>query len=159
MPDNSERLKKAREYAFLLLKFRPRSISEFREKLARRNFSQEIIDELVSDFVKRGLLDDAKFTKLWIEDRQHLKPAGKLKLKAELAAKGIAQADIDEAIRVLTPEAGEYGSALNLAKKRVGRLGNLDKQTIKRRLYGYLERRGFSYDVIGRAVREASRKE
>ena len=154
MANESEQFKKAKEYAFLLLKFRPRSINEFKEKLKRHGYSEEITDELIKDFKKRGLLDDSKFAKLWIEDRMHIKPMGKLKLKLELEGKGINEEDINGAFDKLSADTNEYETAKGLAQKRLGQLGNLDRITIKRRIFEFLKRRGFSYDVVVRVTRE-----
>ena len=150
-------IKKAKAYAFLLLKYRPRSIAEFREKLNKRGFSEDVITELVTDFKKRGLLDDAKFAKMWIEDRMNLKPMGKFKLRQELKEKGVSEFDIDDTFENAKNEIDEYESARKLASGRLRQLSGLDKVTAKRRLAGFLERRGFSYDAVMKAVREVTK--
>ena len=147
-------MKKAIGYAFLLLKYRPRSIAEFREKLNKRGFSEDIINELTADFKKRGLLDDAKFAKMWLENRINLKPMGKLRLKQELKAKGVSEFDIDDAIDNLKDQFDECQAAKALAQKRMRQLSGLDKITIVRRLSGFLGRRGFSYESVAKAVKE-----
>ena len=146
-------IKKARQYALLLLKYRPRSINEFREKLNKHGFSEDVINELVTDFKKRGLLDDTKFAKMWLADRMSFKPMGRFKLKAELKAKGISEFDIDDAIAGAKDDIDEYESARKLALGRLRQLSGLDKVTAKRRLAGFLERRGFSYDAVMKAVK------
>jgi len=154
MPDNSQELKNAKKYAFLLLKFRPRSINEFRGKLKRHGFQEEIIEELVNDFKNRGLLDDAKFAELWAFNRANLKSIGKIKLEAELEAKGLDKIDIEKGLSVLAREVDEYDSARALAEKRTSRLAGLDKITKKRRLFAFLQRHGFSSDVSVKVTKE-----
>lgn len=159
MPQDSEQLKKAREYAFLLLKFRPRSINEFREKLNKHGFSEDVIDKITADFKKRGLLDDAKFAKMWLADRMNLKPMGKLKLRQELKEKGISEFDIDDTFESAKNEIDEYESARKLAQNRLRQMKGLHELTMKRRLAGFLSRRGFSYSVVAKVVREALKDE
>lgn len=154
MPQDSEQLKKAREYAFLLLKFRPRSINEFREKLNKHGFSEDVIDKITADFKKRGLLDDAKFAKMWLADRMNLKPMGKLKLRQELKEKGISEFDIDDTFESAKNEIDEYESARKLAQNRLRQMKGLHELTMKRRLAGFLSRRGFSYDAVIKVVNE-----
>lgn len=151
-------MRKARTYAFLLLRYRPRSIAEFKEKLNKHGFGKDVIDEVTEDFKKRGLLDDAKFAKMWIENRINLKPTGKARLKQELKEKGVSEFDVDDAISA-TSGFDESASATELAIKKASQLKGLDEVTIKRRLYGYLQRRGFSFDIVSKAVREAMKNE
>jgi len=154
----SEELKKAKEYALLLLKFRPRSVGEIKEKLKRRGLGECVISAVVEDFKRRGLLDDAVFAKAWVRDRMSLKPQGRLKLKMELKAKGVEPAYIDEALEEAS-ETDEYEIARNLAKRRAWHSGRMDKPTLERRLLGFLRRRGFSYDIVNKVVKEVTKSE
>ena len=154
MPENTEQLKKARSYALLLLKYRFRSVAEFREKLNKRGFSEGVISELAADFRKRGLLDDAKFAKMWLESRMSLRPMGKIRLIQELKAKGVSDFDIEDAIDNAKGLINENETAKALVAKRLRHLSGLDKITIRRRLAGFLGRRGFSYEAVAKALRE-----
>ena len=158
MSIDDKQLKKATGYAFLLLKYRPRSIAEFTEKLTKRGFSQDIIDELLNDFKKRGFLDDLKFAKLLIQDRIKLKPMGRFKLKQELNAKGISEFDSDDALEAMSGEMDEYEAASKLAQSKLKQFKGVDKVIAKRRLASFLGRRGFSYDAVFKAVKEATAK-
>jgi regulatory protein len=166
MPENSEqfenaractneRYRQARDYACLLLKFRPRSISEFKERLVKHGFSEEITNAVSDDFKRRGLLDDKKFAKIWVQDRLQLKPMGKLRLRLELEAKGVDKTDIEDAFGAAA-EINEYQAAIDLARKRLKQVGSLNKIAAKRRLTGFLQRRGFSYEVIRKALSHIS---
>lgn len=154
----SEDFKKAKEYAYRLFKFRPRSISEFRERLSKRGFGEDVISGLVDDFKRRGLLDDIKFAKAWVTDRARLKPMARLKIRMELEAKGVDKEYIDRAFDEALAGTDEYEVAKSLAQRRLWHSGKLDKITLQRRLLGFLGRRGFSYDVIAKVVKEVTRK-
>lgn len=150
--------RKAKDYAHLLLKFRMRSVRELEERLKKKGFDEELICKVVEDFKAKGLLDDAKFAKLWSEERMWLKPKGKKLLRQELKEKGVRELDINRALEDVQTGYNEYEVAKDLALKRANVLRRLDKRTAKRRLYGYLERRGFSYEVINKVVSEVSRR-
>ena len=156
MPQDSQ-LKKARDYAHLLLKFRPRSVDEVRKKLMKRGFSDYIIYDVVEDFRRHGLLDDIKFAKMWVQDRLNLKPMGSLRLRLELKAKGLVEADIDDAIREAAKDTDEYELAKPIAAKRLRLMGGIDKLKRKKRVWDFLMRRGFTYDVVDKVVKEAVR--
>ena len=65
-------------------------------------------------------------------------------IRAELRAKGVDQARIDEA---LDESGGEDDDrAYQAGLKRLGLLERLDEETFRRRMYAYLQRRGFDYE-------------
>jgi regulatory protein len=154
MTELSEEFKKARQYAYLLLRFRARSVSEFKQKLAGHGYGDATIDQLTDDFKDRGLLDDAKFAKLWVQDRLHLKPMGKLKVRQELEAKGLDDVSIDAAWNEAAGDDSEYEAVKQLAQKRISQLKGVDALARKKRVYDFLKRRGFSYDVITKVIKE-----
>jgi regulatory protein len=146
--------RQARDYVNLLLKFRLRSVEEVRKKLAQRGFLGNIIDDVVGDFSRAGLLDDRRFAKIWVQDRLSLKPMGRLRMRLELKAKGLSDADIDDAISQTSKDIDEYELAKPIAVKRLRVLDNVDKLKRKKRVWDFLLRRGFTYDVIDRVVKE-----
>jgi len=149
----------ARNYANLLLKFRPRSIKELGDRLKRQGFSISIIAEVIEDYKKKGFLDDVKFAKLWAQERTFLKPAGRLLIKKELQRKGLAEEHIDIAINSVESKSQEYETAKELAFKRLTHLGKLSKLKTKKRLYDYLARRGFDYELIREVIGEVINNE
>lgn len=154
MPEKSGQIKRARDYAHLLLKFRPRSVDEVRKKLIKRGFAEYIIDEVVEDFRQHRLLDDRKFAKMWVQDRLSLKPMGRLRLRLELKAKGLDGTDIEEAVSEAMKDTDEYELARPIAFRRLRLMGSIDKLKRKKRVWDFLMRRGFTYDVVDKVVRE-----
>lgn len=151
--DESE-LKKARFYALKVINFRPRSSKELTNKLQDKGFPQKIISEVLAEFKKNGLVDDKKFSKLWINSRMASKPKGEILLREELRQKGVEDNVIKEAIEDTNKDKGEYEVVKELADARMAALRDLDKKTAKRRLFGYLKRRGFSFETIMRVLKE-----
>ena len=62
-------LKKAKRSAARMIKIRPQSVFELREKLLRKKISPETVSALVDELLKLGLLDDRAFTQSWIRWR------------------------------------------------------------------------------------------
>ncbi len=111
-----------------------------------RGFGRKTVEEIVSNLKKRNLLDDYKFAKLWIESRVHTAPKGDMLLKKELKDKGISIGIID---RVMSEKKeAEDAVAREIAKKRFDKLKGLPKEKSKKRLFDFLARRGFSFDII-----------
>jgi len=151
--DDSE-LKKARFYALKSTDLKPRSIEELREKLNKKGFPDAVITEVLAEFTKKGLLDDSKFSRLWVENRMYSNPKGEPVLRRELKAKGVEEQVIDKAIQAIKKSYNEYDTVKNLADARMASLKGLDKTTARRRLFGYLKRRGFGFETIMKVVNE-----
>ncbi len=140
-------MQKARGYAFLLLKFRQRSRKEIYERLKKKKFDEEIINETISFLKNKGFIDDQLFAKAWIESRIK-KPLGLRKIRQELNLKGIDKQIIDSQIGEIKEKYSEEEVVGEIAKKRLSRLKGIDPDNAKRRLYSYLLRRGFSSEIV-----------
>lgn len=144
---------RARAYLIKLFKHRPRSRYEVLTRLRQKGFSQEIVESVLEQAVRTGIVDDAKFAQLWVEDRLARRPRSRRLLERELRAKGIAPEHIQRAIA----RAGldEETLVRQLIAERLPRLHSLDEQTRLRRLAGFLRRRGFSEQTIRRVLKES----
>ncbi|MDP3731930.1 MAG: regulatory protein RecX [Candidatus Omnitrophota bacterium] len=140
-------LQKARNYAFLLLKFRLRSENEIRQRLKKKKFDADIIESTLSFLKDKRFIDDNYFAKAWIESRIK-KPLGIRRLKAELSIKGINKAIIDTQLNEIKKSYSEEDIVAGIAKDRLNKLENIDPQKAKRRVYAYLLRRGFSAETV-----------
>lgn len=140
---------KAFHAALRLLEARPRSAAELRERLVRKEFASEAITAAVARLTELGLIDDAAFAQFWVENRQTYRPRGASALRDELRRKGVA-ADVAAAVladQTLTGD--EAGRALTLARAALRKYaGSADRTAFARRMGGYLQRRGFGFEVI-----------
>ncbi|MCM8780755.1 MAG: recombination regulator RecX [Candidatus Omnitrophica bacterium] len=145
----------AKNYCFLLLKFRLRSEDEIRRRLKKKRFNSTVIEKTLAFLRVRGFLDDRQFARSWLESRLKNK-FGLRRIKQELLLKGIDKKIIDEQIEEIREGYSEEDLVAGLAQKRLNQLKDLDPQKAKRRLYSYLIRRGFSpervLDVLNRLI-------
>src|SRR3989304_8842660 len=84
--------------ALRFLKFRPRTVFEIEKKLKTKRFKDKEIKKVISVLKKNKLLDDENFAKMWVRDRNLLKPSGSYLLKMELRKLGIADEIIEETL-------------------------------------------------------------
>ncbi len=141
---------KARDSAFKYLGFKARTVQEVTNKLLEKQYSEEIIEK-VMDLLKRyNYVDDYAFAKTYINERLTFKKIGKFRIKYELKEKGVA----DQIIETLLEETefDEVSSAVSLIQKKckntdVREMDNKEKQKI----YNFLLRKGFNYEVISAA--------
>ncbi len=151
--DNRASTTQAKETAFRLLKIRGRSEKELESRLQLKGFSDETIAETVEYLKRTKLIDDRQFTKSWINARLN-KPFGLRRIAFELQKKGIAKELIEEGISNAKDVFDETQVVENLTKRRAARYGAIDKEKLRRRVFEFLARRGFSIETIQKSVQK-----
>jgi regulatory protein len=149
---HSETRQQAIERAINYLSFRPRSQAEVRRYLRKKETPPEIIEAVIEHLTKRDYINDKAFASFWVESRDQFNPRGSQGLRSELSTKGIEREIIEEVVD--KEQDGEL--ALRAGRKKALLLlqtGEIDFSKFRNRLGGFLQRRGFSYDVISRTVR------
>lgn len=157
----TEQADKALQAGMRLIEVRPRSVAELRQRLRRKEFPAPAIDHALGRLTELGLLDDAAFSKAWVDNRRAFSPRGSLALRDELRRKGVARELIDAAIADADADAGEDAAALEaeraraLARAALRRYAHApDRFSFQRRLGAYLQRRGFTFATIRPIVDE-----
>ncbi|WP_129673756.1 regulatory protein RecX [Candidatus Chloroploca sp. Khr17] len=136
--------------AMRLLDARPRSRAEVRLRLRQKEHPPQVIDQVLERLQDLGLLDDAAFSRYWVENRQRFRPRGVRALVAELRSKGVDRDTIATALAEVGADAeGERQAAEQVARSVLARYCACpDRATFQRRLGGLLQRRGFALAVI-----------
>ena len=138
--------------AYMLLRQRPRSVYEIRNRLKLKGYADVLIEDVVAGLERAGELNDERFARLWVESRMHMNPAGDVVLKHELKRNGISDTIIEAVLSEKSEKYDEYEIALSMAKDRFERLKRLDRRKATKRIYDFLLRRGFKYDNIRKVV-------
>lgn len=149
----ADEVSRAMSAALRLLAHRPRSRAEVATRLTRRAFSEAAIARAVDRLVELGYLDDEEFARYWVQNRVEHKPRGGRLLKQELRQKGVDAGTADLVIEGTGID--EEAAAIELARARAERLRGLDPAARRRRLAGFLRRRGYGWEVVRRALDEA----
>lgn len=143
---------RALEYALM----RPRSQREMRDYLykktrdtrtktgaLKKGVSPELTGRVFDRLLEKGYMNDEKFARFWVENRNVRKGSSLRKLSAELTAKGVDKTIIDEVVS--ESDRSDHDELQKIiAKKR----NKYDDQ----KLMAYLARQGFSYDDIKEAM-------
>ena len=144
--------KRATNNAYALLRQRPRSEFEIRERLKLKGYGESVIESIVEDLRRAGEIDDAKFAKLWVDSRMHANPVGDVVFRYELKEKGVSNAIIEATLAKKAEDYDEYEVAFSMAGERFEQLKKLDRKKALKRLYDFLLRRGFKYETVRRVV-------
>jgi regulatory protein len=144
-----EMIDRAKEATNNYLSYRPRSVQEVRRHLSKKEYSDEVIDEVIEDLSEANLLDDSSFADYWIEQREAFRPRGRFALRQELYQKGINAEIIDAAL----DQVDEYDSAFRAGKQKAIQLASSEELEFKQKLGQFLQRRGFEYAIIAEVTK------
>jgi len=142
--EQEDTLEKAKQSAYKYLSYRPRSIAEVERNLRDKSYDELVITQVVIRLQELQLLDDLSFAQFWVEQRDTFKPRSALALRQELMQKGVARDIIDDVLA----EVDETAVAHKAAAMRVNRWQHLPEDQFRKKMGGYLQRRGFNYGVI-----------
>ena len=140
--DEDKLLEKATSLALRFLSYQPRSESEVRLRLEKR-YSGRVPEAVVQRLKELGLLDDASFAREWTRSRVSHRPRSAAAIRRELLGKGIDRDMAQAAVEPLDDE----DSAYRAGQRAASSLPDADYATFRRRLQGYLYRRGFNGPV------------
>lgn len=143
------------ERALDMLEVRARAVTELRRRLIQKGEPPEDVDAAIERLCEAGLLDDANFARQLTRSKALGGGHSRRRIQQELAKRGVARDVSDEAIAEVfeDEEVDEAASIERVARKKLRSLGSVDAPTRKRRLYGFLARRGFDADDIQRVLR------
>ena len=127
---------------------------EVRLKLKEKDFTEDIIDEVIDILEKEEYLNDRLYCEVFIEDKKQLNGYGKNKIKSLLIQKGISKSVFEDFLDEFEYEE-EFDNALKMGIIKLNLLSNEeDVFKKKQKLINYLAYRGFSFDVINDVLRE-----
>ena len=143
---------KAQDTALHYIGYKMRTVEEIRMKLSEKEFSEEVIEKVIAFLEKYGYAEDREYCRKYIREKLRMKPKSGYALKIELRQRGISARIIDEVMA--ETEMDEAGDAFHwLERKSRGNWPPADEKQ-KKKLYDFLLRKGYSYDIIGEAFRQ-----
>jgi regulatory protein len=152
--DPAQRLQRALDDAYRYIARRDRTVSEVRTHLQGRRAEPDAIDQAVAELREQGYLDDARYARLYAEDRRALDGWGPDRIARKLSQSGVAREHIEAALSERGPE-DELAAAVEVLRQRL-RVPPIDDRGRDRAL-GLLARRGFDLDLAYDAIRAFSR--
>jgi len=127
---------------------RARTTHEVRQTLTRRGYASREVAAVIARLTAARYLDDADFARTWVSKRARRGAAAPARLARELRTKGIAAAEIAAALRALQEDWDPAEAAGEAAKRKLKSLQGLSAPVTRRRLAAFLDRRGFTPEII-----------
>lgn len=141
--------KRAKLRAMHLLERMDRTEQQLRSKLIAAEYPPDLIDEAIDYVRSYHYLDDARYADCYVRVHGTTKSQGMLRM--ELQRKGVASDTIDRTLAAQEDERDESAMIRELMQKRHFDPQNADAAE-RRRMYAYLQRRGFRGSDICREM-------
>lgn len=131
-----------------------RTRGQLSELLERKGVPEEAGEAVLDRFAELGLVDDAAYAEAFTRSRHEHRGLGSRAIAFELRRRSVPDELVQEAVSMLDADQ-EQETASRLARERQARMSTLPREVQARRLAGFLARKGYGGQVVGRAVREA----
>lgn len=146
------------ERALNLLSYKPRSRAEMRARLMEKDWSDEtVVDQVIARLEELGYLNDEQFAANFASSRLTAKPLGRTRLRRDMQRKKLSSETIESALDEAYDQQSEEELIQRAINKRLRLKGAPTTREETKKLFDYLIRRGFSYDLVIRKVREAGK--
>ncbi|HTP22529.1 MAG TPA: regulatory protein RecX [Solirubrobacteraceae bacterium] len=150
--DTDASLERALAIAYRYLNQRERTRAEMRAHLGGKGIDSPDVERSVQALVEDGHLDDARFARLFVQDKRELDGWGADRIRRALLARGVGRAVIDDALAAheQRSDGGEFDRALAILQRRFPTPAG-DRRERERAL-GVLLRKGYDTDLALEAI-------
>jgi regulatory protein len=144
-------LQRALKLAYSYLNRRERTVQEVRGLLENKDVEQPVVDEAVAILSEQGTIDDARFARLFVQDKRELEQWGAERIRRGLLARGVDRDLVADALADTAgalsrdPSESELDRALTLLSRRFS-VPPRDRRERDRAL-GVLIRKGYDPEL------------
>jgi regulatory protein len=145
-----EDLQAALDLAYRHLGRRERSEAQLRRHLAAREVREAMIDAAVQELMRQGYLDDARFARVYAEDRRSLDGWGSERIERKLLAADVDCELVAAALGARDAD-DELDAAVGLLRRRCREVPATERE--RERALALLLRKGYDLELAYDAVR------
>lgn len=145
-------LEKAFAQALKFRGIRPRTEFEIKIYLKRKNYSTEIIENVIKKFISNKLILDDEFARMYCEDTLRFKPVSRSVLFNKLLRKGITSEIANETLNNFIIDEDKLIDEIINKKLSRKMLFEKKSENVKQKLIQYLLRRGFTQSIIHKKI-------
>ncbi len=140
---------RCRTAAQQMLAIREHGQRELAAKLRRKQFTAELVEDVVNELASAGLVDDARFAYALAQRQVARRPSSPRQIEAAIVAKGVTSFVAADAVDALLSDdnVSEGELAWRALQKRRRRLAGLTVEAARKAAYSYLAQRGFTATV------------
>lgn len=146
---NEVLIKRAKLRSMHLLNAMPRTEHQLREKLVQNEYPADVIDAAVAYVKSFGYINDEAYIRNFIISKRGSK--SKREIVMLLGQKGLRGECVDNIIEEMYAEESELSTIKEIMRKKRWNPSEMEEKE-KQKMFGYLMRKGFSYEEIRRAL-------
>jgi regulatory protein len=148
----------AKESIYHYCNYQPRSHQEARNKLYELGCKTPEVEELISDLIESGLLNEEAYARAIARGKFRMKQWGRIKIIQQLKFQRVSEYCIKKAMTEI--DANEYYETLKkLAEKKWVELKSEKQPPIrKNKTYNYLAQKGYESSLITEVLNEILNK-
>ena len=145
-----EYTEKARKYCA----YRERCSREVRARLRKMGAEEALRQQIIERLQQEGFLDDQRFARLYARGKVLNNQWGKIKIKAELVARGIDHTQIRQALSEIDPQ--QYSEMLRtILKKKYYSIRKKGQANPEDRTAAYAIQKGYEPGLVWQSIKEA----
>lgn len=141
-------IKRAKLRAMHLLNAMPRTEQQLREKLTQNEYPEDVVETAISYVKSFGYINDEAYVRNFIISKKNSK--SKREIVMLLGQKGLRGEIVDHIVEEMYAEESELETIKEIMRKKRWNPSEMEEKE-KQKMFGYLMRKGFSYEEIRRA--------
>jgi len=146
-------------YALRLLAARDYTAARLRDKLTQKQFSREHVEQALDKLVSEGWVNDRRYAERFAETALASGRFYGPRLRMEMRRRGIPEELLSEVIGQVLMEHDEAEDvSMALERRFPGFLFSSATDSEKRRVLGFLQRKGFGFSAVMKAMKSAEPK-
>lgn len=131
-----------------------KSVSDIRQALSRWGLTDIDKQEKIIDYLKdNNFIDESRYSNSYVRDKHKFNSWGKVKLRAMLRSKGIAESTIDKAINSISQELYLDTLKNDIISKR-NSVKAKNQYELRAKLMRFAQSRGYETDLIYKTLDE-----
>ncbi len=151
-----ERVQGAKDAATRAVAARDLTRTEIVELLVSRRHGTDVVDAAIAELEELGIIDDRRVAEAFVRSKMS-DGISRVMIEASLIERGIEPGLAASVVHSQAQGRVEDSEALELARVRVRTSpANLSVEVVKRRVFGYLARRGYDEETARQAVDTAA---
>jgi regulatory protein len=145
----------AKQKIYRYCAYQERSHNEVRSKLCQYGLVRNETDEILSQLITEGFLNEERFAKAFAGGKFRMKHWGRLKIIHELESKGLTKNCIKAGLKEIDDQ--KYIATLNnLLTQKAGTLNEKDAFVRKDKLSKYAIQKGFEPELVWSILKEST---
>ncbi|MDQ0231739.1 recombination regulator RecX [Metabacillus malikii] len=142
-----DEIKKAYNSSLEYLSYRMRSVKEVEDHLRKKEYQEEIIQDVMSKLKENKYVDDLAFAIAYVRTQWQTNGKGPVVIRRELAEKGVNEQFIQEVLSAYRQDE-QVEVAVTHAEKLLKKNHKISTTLLKNKVEQHLLRKGFAYQII-----------